>query len=523
LTHKYDAAVKTYQQVLNSSNSEALSYLKRQVYCDLAAVYSGWGNYQKAYQYMAEEARLTDSILSSERLQSIQKIEKQLQIKEQSILYEQKLNSYRHIYQTENARLQSRNNKLFMLLVAGSVLLIIIVVWLFYVRKTNLIQRTANAVINKKNEQLEDVKEKIQRQFQFISHLMNVVPTPMFYTENGLVIGCNAAFEKVSGQKRRELHGMPIGDLRERIGFDWNLNVNPENDSAKTGHELRQIKFSDGKIHDVICYVNHIGRSEMDQADLLVIFVDVTDLEQIRRELAESRKKLQDALAVKTKFFSIFAHDLKNPFNGILGMTNLLTEYYDNYTSEEVLKYLNVINDSSTQVYTLLTNLLDWAKTQTGKIDVNPIRFQITELVSDVLTLNNHLINSKNIKILQLINDNTDVFADKNMIHTVLRNILGNALKYTPDNGIITIATEQYTDGMLKISVSDTGVGISPENQQKLFNVDYPISTPGLANEKGSGLGLIISSEFVKRNGGSIWVESELGKGTTFSFCLKKS
>ena len=513
-TKKYDAAIAAYKKVLAQ---EGCNFnLRRQVYCDLASVYSIKNNYHKAYEFMSLEARLTDTILATERQQALQKIERHLQIKEESFLYEQKLNKYQQIYQTENVKLQNRNNRLFIILIVGAILFVIIIILLIYVRKANIIQRATNNEINKKNVQLEDIKEKIQNQFKFISHLVNTIPMPMFYTEKDVIIGCNAAFEQACGHNRDELYGLPICELHNKLKFDLNVEIL---DNQPNIHNLQQIRFGDGKVHDVICYVSLLN-SDIGEQGISVMFVDVTDIEQVRRELADSRKQLQDALAVKTKFFSIFAHDLKNPFNGILGMTNLLTEYYDNYTSDEVLKYLNIVNDSATQVYNLLTNLLDWAKTQTGKIDVNPVHFQIIDLINEVVSLNNHLVSTKNIRVVKQIDGDGFVFADKNMILTVLRNLFGNALKYTPINGMITIKTEPCENGQLKVTISDTGIGISHENQQKLFNVDYPISTPGLANEKGSGLGLIICSEFVKQNGGTIWVESTQGVGTTFAFTL---
>ena len=184
---------------------------------------------------------------------------------------------------------------------------------------------------------------------------------------------------------------------------------------------------------------------------------------------------------------------------------------------------MKVINDSATHVYSMLTNLLDWAKSQTDMLEVNPTEFCITEPINEAVAINGYNIDSKQIKIDLQIERDYSVTADKNMVLTVFRNLIGNALKYTPIGGRITITVNDGGSDSVWIAISDTGIGISPENQQRLFDTNHPITTPGLSDEKGSGLGLIICHEFVRRNGGNISVISELGKGSTFLFNLRKA
>ena len=360
---------------------------------------------------------------------------------------------------------------------------------------------------------------EVRRRYKFLDLLINTIPMPLIYikSDKSAVLGCNEAFEQLCGVSRGAIIGSDIDNLSRQVGIECNL------DDARTTRKIRQMRFSDGKVRDVICYVSEIS-DEGGYGDLFsVVMVDVTELENIRRELCQSQQKLEEALSVKTKFFSIFAHDLKNPFNGILGMTNLLVDYYENYSADDIKKYLNVINDSATRVYGLLTNLLDWAKSQTGMIEVKPTNFYISEPINEALSVNKYNIDQKNIKIVLQIDYEYSVMADKNMILTVFRNLIGNALKYTPQGGRITIAARLNGDNKIEVSISDNGVGIPSENMPRLFNVDQPLTTPGLENEKGSGLGLIICNEFIRRNGGQIMVSSEVGKGTTFTFTLNRA
>lgn len=515
----YRQALDFYNQSLSLSRNANLLEQQRDALKGLANLYADRHNQTLAYNALAEANRITDSLLSIEKEQGDKSLTQQLQARERIMLIEHEIVQNRQKQQYENERQAVRHRTLMLSLGILSLIVAVAAAWLMHVRHINSLLKKANNEINMQKTQLEEASLKVRRRYEFLGLLINTVPTPLFFVRKSdhTVVGCNEAFEQLCGVPRDAIMHATLDSLRQMTGIDWYP------DKTRDFGTVSRMRFADGRQRDVICYINDLT-DEGGYGDLAsLVIVDVTELENIRRELCESQKNLEDALSVKAKFFSIFAHDLKNPFNGILGMTSLLAEYYENYTDDEVKRYLKVINDSATHVYNMLTNLLDWAKSQSGMLEVNPADFCITEPINEAIAVNGYNIDLKQIKIdLQIEHDYT-VVADKNMVLTIFRNLIGNALKYTPAGGRITITVNDGGSDYAWIAISDTGIGISPENQKRLFNASHPITTPGLADEKGSGLGLIICQEFVRRNGGNISVVSEVGKGTTFVFNLKKA
>jgi len=242
------------------------------------------------------------------------------------------------------------------------------------------------------------------------------------------------------------------------------------------------------------------------------------------QELDKKNSKLKDLNATKDKFFSIISHDLKNPFNTLLGISNLLLENDQDYSEKQRREYIQYINDSSSKTYKLLENLLVWSKSQTGLINYMPERIHLKTLVSQMVLLFKETTEFKNIETVVTISNSMFVIADKNMLDTIFRNLISNAIKFTPKGGEICISAEsKFTDeGQLytKIKVTDTGIGISKKKQAKLFDISENIVTKGTDNEMSIGLGLILCKEFVEKQGGNIWVKSKKGKGTTIYFTI---
>jgi signal transduction histidine kinase len=239
------------------------------------------------------------------------------------------------------------------------------------------------------------------------------------------------------------------------------------------------------------------------------------------RELKQNEEALKSLNATKDKFFSIIAHDLKGPFNSLIGFSDILIKKYDVFTDDERRHLYVMINSSSKKAHNLLDNLLQWSTTQTGILQTNPEHFDIAELVKENIDLLQESAGEKGININFSDDREQTVFADKNMISTVLRNFINNAIKFTHPKGTITIEINSHSENV-KVSIADTGVGISREALNNLFSIDKYKTTPGTANEKGSGLGLIVCKEFIEKNNGQIIAESELGKGSRFSFTLPK-
>ncbi len=253
---------------------------------------------------------------------------------------------------------------------------------------------------------------------------------------------------------------------------------------------------------------------------IIGISLDITERIQYEERLATQNTELHKLNAEKDRFFGIIAHDLKSPFNGILGFSNVLVEQMreKNYTGID--KYAHIIKQSSERAMDLLMNLMEWSQSQTGHMEFAPEKLEMVQLINEITLLFDNIAGQKSIVIKRFLPPNAFVVADKAMISTVLRNLISNAIKFTYPGGEIAILVEKNSQSVLRISVHDDGVGIPKNSIHKLFQIDKNYSTKGTNNEKGTGLGLVLCKEFVEKNGGKIWVESEEGKGSDFKFTL---
>ncbi len=232
------------------------------------------------------------------------------------------------------------------------------------------------------------------------------------------------------------------------------------------------------------------------------------------------REKLEQLNATKDKFFSIIAHDLKNPISSIKNSVDLMSRLYDDFSDEERKAYLQNLRETTENVFDLLQNLLAWSRTQTNRIEFNPDLFDLKLVADNITTLLTHQANQKNISLFHQVKEGTMVYADVNMIATVLRNLASNAIKFTKEMGLVKIFVKSVSEQRIEIVVEDNGVGIESNNLSKLFSIASNFSTKGTNAESGTGLGLILCKEFVEKNGGSITVSSVLGKGTSFNIVL---
>jgi PAS domain S-box-containing protein len=253
---------------------------------------------------------------------------------------------------------------------------------------------------------------------------------------------------------------------------------------------------------------------------------DITERKLADAEIQRKNAELAELNASKDKFFSIIAHDLRNPLGNFKLITKLLHEDFDDLSNEERIELLESMKDSADNIYSLLENLLEWSQTQRNKIQFNPVELNLKLLSVGIINLLKPTAEKKQIQLINNISISSEVYADVNMINTVLRNLLSNAIKFTPNGGKIEIGIIKSSDDLMTsddcIYVKDEGIGMSQDTIQKLFKIDENISTLGTNNEKGTGLGLILCKEFVEKHGGRIWVESEECKGSTFYFSLPK-
>lgn len=249
------------------------------------------------------------------------------------------------------------------------------------------------------------------------------------------------------------------------------------------------------------------------------------DADLLERSIRYSihQKKTENQLAYlntnKDKLFNIIAHDLRGPFNSLMGYLNISVEDFSNLSNDELYSYIVSVKDISSGVLELLNNLLIWAQNQWKGISFNPQPLNLSEIVNEALKPLILRANSKNISIVNNIADNSFLNGDRNLLETIIRNLISNSIKFTNRNGQI-IVESSYSKDFITISVKDTGVGMTNDIIDKLFMVSKNKSNKGTEGEAGTGLGLLICKDFVEKHGGKIWVSSEPGVGSTFSFSV---
>lgn len=243
------------------------------------------------------------------------------------------------------------------------------------------------------------------------------------------------------------------------------------------------------------------------------------EVEIQKAELEQQRRELLELNATKDRFFSIIAHDLRSPITTLVSLSDVLLTEMESLSPEQTTDVLTSLYDLSKNYLKLLDNLLQWSRMQTGGLIANPEKFDLKELIHEVVSIYQTTAIEKQITLINGVNEHAMIHADVNMIRTVLRNLLSNALKYTNKQGTVKISMEKVA-GSAEVSVVDTGVGMTKDMINRLFLLDQTFSTKGTANERGTGLGLLLCKEFLEKNSGILSVKSEPGSGSTFSFLL---
>lgn len=250
------------------------------------------------------------------------------------------------------------------------------------------------------------------------------------------------------------------------------------------------------------------------------ITMDITERKRAEEEIQLKNEQLHQANAEKDKFFSIIAHDLRGPFQPLLGFTRMLAEDLPELRQDEIQKMALSMRSAATKLFDLLENLLEWSRMQRGLINFEPGSFFLLPKISESLVLVQHAIAEKEIEIRYDVSEDLTVFADGNMFESIIRNLVSNALKFTAPGGNISITARSAGDHWVEIKVNDTGIGMNKEMVENLFRLDTNTNRIGTEGEPSTGLGLIICKDLIKKHGGKLWVESEEGKGSTFYFTL---
>lgn len=281
--------------------------------------------------------------------------------------------------------------------------------------------------------------------------------------------------------------------------------------------ELQTVEFSMEQSGITSYFEARIIYNSKDQA--LILLRDVTIQKQAEAELRRVTQDLEAANREKDKFFSLIAHDLRTPLVGLTGYAEILANDIDELSKDEIREYSNNIVEISRQTIKFLSNLLEWSRLQTGKIQYNPTDVSIYLTVQSIFQLLKSNATRKNISIVNQTNPEHIVYADENMIYSVLNNLISNAIKFTNSGGEIVVSSKVEGDRIIT-SVKDNGIGMDEEQLNNLFTLNKSFTTPGTAKEKGTGLGIILCRDFINKNFGKLWVESKVGEGTTFSFSL---
>jgi PAS domain S-box-containing protein len=355
---------------------------------------------------------------------------------------------------------------------------------------------------------------------KFSSFLNKSSDAILLTDEDYNLIYLNKAFENLTGYDMAEMLKTDVFELNYRLYPDGAK----KNKSFKQYKEdfMKQINSleheTQGKIVDTELQSKH-GKLVSIQARFFTIrTLKGRRLGAISRDVTEQKEKeksLQELNATKDRLFSIIGHDLKNPLNSIVGFTQLMNQNFDTYSDEKLRKYVGIINQSATSLSALLDNLLLWSQAQRKKISIDPGEISFREITEKCFSLLQPEANKKNIHLINKLTNVHVGYADDQMMTTVVRNLLANAIKFTPQGGRIVVDGKCFSDKLI-LSIKDSGIGIEKEVAKKLFQPNIEYSTVGTDGEKGTGLGLIICKEFVEKNNGSIWVESDVGKGSTF-------
>jgi len=334
------------------------------------------------------------------------------------------------------------------------------------------------------------------------------------------IVDINKAVTTKLGHKREDLIGKPMNS--------FNVNETKENILERVTKIISGEPLNFESVHkknDGTLIPVEVSAKKIDLNGKNYVYIiqrDISERKQWENEILKIQANLKEEIASKNKFFSIISHDLKSPFGTLLSIFQLLEETFDELSDKEKKEMIHVGRNSSKNIFQLLEGLLEWSRLTIGRMEFSPRNINLEELSTQTILLLSQNAKSKSIKFINEINGNYFVFADTKMLRTVLINLLTNAIKFTAKGGEIKLLSQIFDD-KIEISVADNGVGINPIDLAKLFRIDVHHTTVGTENETGTGVGLILCKELVEKNGGTIWAESEFGKGSTFKFTIPKS
>lgn len=373
------------------------------------------------------------------------------------------------------------------------------------------------------NEELRIAHEELEVSRNKYVNLFDFSPTPYFtLDQEGKIRELNLSASKMFGVDRNKLIGRRLVTfipMDERYIFSSFLD-SIFNSVEKHSRQLSIINKDNRQFHvllEGVVLEDVLGSEKSCQ----VALIDLTEYKKIEESLKKTNEKLKLVNVAKDKFFSIIAHDLRNPFQSLLGFSEILATEIDTLSKDEIVTFSKGLNDDLRNIYGLLDNLLQWSMIQRNILEFKPENVNLHQVVSKIIAISNQSAKDKNITVINDIEDGTYVYADTSMLRSVIQNLIVNAIKFSKAGGRVFISSVEKSN-VIEVSVEDTGMGIANKLIPSLFNFNTIFTTSGTAGEKGTGLGLPLCKELVEKNEGKIWVESETGKGSKFVFTLPK-
>lgn len=360
----------------------------------------------------------------------------------------------------------------------------------------------------------KEVNERFELIFQ-------TIPDPIIISEidSGKIVSTNPKFTELTGYTHEELKG--------KSSLDIDLWKHPEKREMVL-KEIRELKLID---NNEICFYTK-ERKELiglysariiqlnGKPYLLSVIKDITSRKNFEKEIEQKNKELEKSNLEKDKFFSIIAHDLKSPFNSLVGLTEFLAEDSEIRDPAVMRKMIKQINNMAKNVYALVENLLEWSLVKRGRVDFQPIDLKAEEVIHEAVSGLSDMARKKSVDIEFHVLPDLILRADIKMLQTILRNLIFNAVKFTNRNGKVTVTAQETGQGGIEFLVSDNGIGMEPSMVEQLFQLDANVGRPGTEGEPTNGLGLVLCKEFVDKHLGRIWAESELNKGSVFHFTI---
>lgn len=371
--------------------------------------------------------------------------------------------------------------------------------------------------------ELKKAHEEINRQAGVITSLLDSIPDLIFIKDiNGVYLGCNPPFAELVGISREEVIGKTDYELFDKDSADIFRKYDNSMLKIKRPQQNEEwITYPDGRKRLIDTLKTPYWGPDGVLSGIIGIGRDITERKQVEEDIKLKNEELVKVNNEKNKFFSIIAHDLRSPFTGFLGLTEIMAVDLPNLSMNQIQEFVSNIRKSATNLYRLLNNLLEWTQIQKGSIQFNPSINNLHALADECLNLSKESAKAKNIKLDINIDKDMVVFADKNMLQTVIRNLVSNAVKFTAGGGNVTLSAKINSDNHVEFSVKDTGIGMDQKMVDDLFRIDVKTTRKGTEGELGTGLGLLLCKEFIEKHGGRIWAESTVGAGTTFHFTLQ--